>query len=57
MNQTVGQTVEELISIKDKFAYDLTESQREAINNACNILDHKFDRLATIDEILNSKEE
>lgn len=55
MNQTVGQTVEELITIKDKLSSHLDGSQIEAINNACNILDYGFNRLATVDEVLNKK--
>ena len=56
MNQTVGQTVEELITIKDRLSNYLDGSQVEAINNACNILDHKFSRFSTVDAILNPVE-
>lgn len=52
----VGEIIERLISIKDNC--DIGFENREAINNACNILSHNFNRLSTAEEILsNSTEE
>lgn len=55
-NQTIGGMVEELIIIKDSLFNYLSERQIETINNACNVLDHEFNRLITVDEVLNKKE-
>jgi hypothetical protein len=55
--ETLGQVVERLINIKDRFANSLSFEEKEAINNACNIIDHKFDRHATANEVIYGKEE
>lgn len=54
MLQTVGEIVERLIFIKDNYGIE-DRGDLEAINNACNILDHKFNRLTMADEILKEE--
>ena len=55
-NQVVGEVVERLIYIKDNYGIrDLNDL--DAINNACNILSRKFNRLDTVDTVLHSKED
>lgn len=53
-NQIIGQIVETLISIKDRHADSLLRSEIEAINDACNILDHRFNRFDTADALINN---
>lgn len=49
---TVGEVVERLIYIKDKSEFkDIKDI--EALNAACNILDHKFNRSDLPDDIIN----
>lgn len=55
-NQILGEVVERLIYIKDNYGIE-DRGDLDAINNACNILSHKFNRLDTVDKVLNSKEE
>ena len=54
--QTLGQVVERLIHIKDKFANLLELEEINAINDACNVIDHKFNRHITADEAIYGKE-
>lgn len=51
MVQTVGEIIEELISVKDRLSPDLWGTEIDAINNACNILNHNFDRMTTSDKL------
>ncbi len=54
MNQLIGEIVERLIYIKDN--YDIKDRRDlEAINNACNILSYKFDRLTSVNMLLDKK--
>ena len=52
MNQTVGEIIEELICVKDRLSAELWGTEIDAINNACNILNHNFDRMSTADELM-----
>ena len=54
MNQTVGEIIEKLIYIKDNYGIE-DRGDLEAINNACNILSHNFDRLTTANILINGQ--
>lgn len=49
----IGEIVEYLIGIKDRNKEVLTSDEIEAINNACNLLDHKFPRMGVAEVIIN----
>lgn len=53
MNQITGEIVEELISIKKRFYNELYSTEIEAINNACNILTHRFNRFDSTNTLIN----
>ena len=55
-DQIIGEVVERLIFIKRNYGIE-DRGDINAINNACNILSHKFNRLDSVDKVLNSKEE
>ena len=48
----VGQIVEFLIQAKDRMNYSL---EKQAVEEACNILSKSFNRLDSYEEIINSK--
>ena len=52
--QTIGEIVERLIYIKDNYGIE-DLGDLEAINNACNVLDHKFDRMDTVNKVLGEE--
>lgn len=54
--QTLGQVVERLIYIKDRFENLLEPEEIDAINDACNVIDHKFNRHITANEAIYGKE-
>lgn len=54
--QTLGEVVERLIFIKRNYGIE-DRGDLDAINNACNILSNKFNRLDTVNKVLDSKEE
>lgn len=51
---TIGQIVENLINIKDTHKKELTSEEVDAINDACNILDHNFNRYDTKTEVVDN---
>lgn len=51
--QTVGQVVDNLIAVKDRFANQLCGAEIDAINDACNILDHRCNRFDTAEYVIN----
>lgn len=53
MNMTVGAIVEYLICIKDKNRDSLTSDEIDAINDACNILSHRFPRTKDAEALIN----
>lgn len=53
MNMTTGSVVEHLIYIKDKNRKSLTPDEIDAINNACNILNHRFLRMADAESLVD----
>lgn len=54
--QNLGEVVERLIFIKRNYGIE-DKGDLDAINNACNILSNKFNRLDTVKQVLNSREE
>ena len=53
-SQIIGQIVETLIGIKDRYSEFLLKHEIDAINDACNILDNRFNRFNTADELINN---
>ena len=51
-NQTIGEITERLIRIKDSFKSSMSSEEIEAINDCCNILNHNFNRFATIQDLI-----
>jgi hypothetical protein len=51
MAQTIGEIVERLIYIKDNYGIE-DLGDLDAINNACNLLSHIFERTGTADQYL-----
>lgn len=49
---TIGEIVERLIYIKDNYGIE-DLGDLEAINNACNILDHRFNRFFLAQQVIN----
>ena len=49
----VGQMVETLINIKDRYGDTLSRGEIEVINDVCNILDHRFNRFDTADVLID----
>ena len=54
--QTLGQVVERLIGIKDRLLNYLSPEEIDAINDACNVIDHKFDRHTKADTVIYGEE-
>lgn len=50
--QTIGEIIERLIYIKDNYGIE-DFGDLNAINNACNILDNRFNRFAVSDTVIN----
>lgn len=48
----IGKIIDNLIHAKDNNRRNLTISEIEAINDACNILDHRFDRYSETNSII-----
>lgn len=53
MGMNVGAIVEYLISIKDMNKGKLTSDEIDAINDACNILSHRFPRMKDAESLIN----
>lgn len=51
----VGEVVEKLIHIKDHNRSTLTQVEIDAINNACNVLSHTFNRFTEVANILDDR--
>lgn len=49
----VGAVIEGLISIKDSYKDELCADELEAINDACNILSHRFNRFDVPEVIIH----
>ena len=55
VKQTVGQVIEALISIKDDNRDNLSNYDINAINNACNILDHNFNSMTLAEKAIEGE--
>ena len=55
VKQTVGQVIEALISIKDDNKDNLSNYDINAINNACNILDHNFNSMILAEKAIEGE--
>lgn len=49
----IGITIEHLIAIRDRYKDTMTSDERQALADACNILDKRFNRFDTPDILLN----
>ena len=52
---TIGEVVEKLIHTKDHNRGNLMQADIDAINNACNVLMHTFNRFTEVDNILEDR--
>lgn len=55
VKQTVGQVIEALIAIKDDNRDNLSNYDINAINNACNILDHNFNSMTLAEKAIEGE--